>query len=230
MQTARKRKPEIPPICRATMAMGMPRLYLIAPPVSDGASYAPLFADATAMGAVACVLLQPAAQDAGGNERIVRALAPVLQKQGIACLVAGDPRLAIRGGADGAHIEGEDNLRAAADILKPGLIAGAGGLKSRHAAMTAGEAGADYVMFGAEGEPLADTVERLAWWAEIFVVPCVGYADDLDSIGDLVRAGADFVALGGAVFADPRGADVALRQAAALLAPTGLAPTAEVAR
>jgi orotidine-5'-phosphate decarboxylase len=53
-----------------------------------------------------------------------------------------------------------------------------------------------------------------------FNVPCVGYAHDLGAIGDLVRAGADFIALGDAVFADPRGAAAALRDAARLMAPT----------
>ena len=85
--------------------------------------------------------------------------------------------------------------------------------------MAAGEAGADYLMFGCGAEPHAQIVERVAWWAEIFTVPCVGYAHNLGAIGDLVRAGADFIALGDAVFADPRGAAAALRDAARLIAP-----------
>ena len=86
--------------------------------------------------------------------------------------------------------------------------------------MAAGEAGADYLMFGGGAETHAQIVERVAWWAEIFNVPCVGYAHDLASIGDLVRAGAEFIALGDAVFADPRGAVAALRDASRLIAPT----------
>ncbi len=88
--------------------------------------------------------------------------------------------------------------------------------------MTAGEAGADYVMFGGPSGAVqhAAIVERVAWWAEIFNVPCVGYARELASIGDLVRAGFDFIALGDAVFADPRGAAAALCDAARLMAPT----------
>jgi len=65
----------------------------------------------------------------------------------------------------------------------------------------------------------AAIVERAAWWAEIFKVPCVGYAHNLGAIDALVRAGAGFIALGGAVFADPRGAAAALRDAARLMAP-----------
>ncbi|HUZ92019.1 MAG TPA: thiamine phosphate synthase, partial [Methylocella sp.] len=98
----------------------------------------------------------------------------------------------------------------------------AGALTTRDAAMTAGEAGADYVMFGgpASSEPHEIIVERVAWWVEIFNVPCVGYAHELGAIGDLVHAGADFIALGEAVFADPRGAGPAMRDVARLIAAT----------
>ncbi|MGH6819308.1 MAG: thiamine phosphate synthase, partial [Methylocella sp.] len=113
-------------------------------------------------------------------------------------------------------------LDVALRAIKPGHIVGAGGLPTRDAAMAAGEAGADYLMFGGPcgAEPHAGIVERVAWWAEIFNVPCVGYAHNLGAIGDLVRAGADFIALGDAVFADPRGAATALCGAARLMAPT----------
>jgi thiamine-phosphate pyrophosphorylase len=147
----------------------------------------------------------------------------LVQKHGVACLVADDPQWAVRVSADGVHIDGTgERLQSALRAIKPGHIVGAGGLPTRDAAMTAGEAGADYVMFGGPSgaEPHAAIVERVAWWAEIFNVPCVGYARDLASIGDLVRAGADFIALGDAVFADPRGAAAALRDAARLMAPT----------
>ena len=86
-------------------------------------------------------------------------------------------------------------------------IAGSGGLRSRHDAMLAAEAGADYAMFGEPdrsggqgnqgNRPAFDTVlERIAWWAELFQPPCVGYAANLDEVGALAQAGADFVALG----------------------------------
>jgi thiamine-phosphate pyrophosphorylase len=196
--------------------MDAPRLYLITPPISDWAAYPPLLNAAIATCDLACVLLRIAADDEGAKEQIVRVLAPVLQKHGVACLVADDPQLAARANADGVHIEGAGpELLSALRSLQPGRIVGVGGLKTRDAAMIAGEAGADYLMFGgsASGEPHAWIVERVAWWAEIFNVPCVGYAHDLGAIGDLVRAGADFIALGDAFFADPRGAGAALRDA-----------------
>ena len=214
---------EPPPEFVRVMPRDAPRLYLITPPISDWTSYPLLFAAAIAACDVACVLLRTAARDEDEAGKIVRTLAPLVQKHGAACLVADDPRLALHAGADGVHIDGSgEKLEVALRALRPGHIAGAGGLKTRDAAMTAGEAGADYVMFGGPGgaEPHAAIVERVAWWAEIFNVPCVGCAHELGSIGDLVRAGADFIALGDAVFADPRGAAAALRDAAGRLAPT----------
>ena len=91
--------------------------------------------------------------------------------------------------------------------LKPDRIAGAGGLTTRHDAMTAAEAGADYVMFGEPDEtgarPSFEAIEeRIAWWAEVFEAPCVGYAASLDEIAPLVKAGADFVALGDWIWRD----------------------------
>ena len=199
-----------------------PRLYLITPPISDWTPFPLLFESAMATCDVACVLLRTAAREEGEREKIVRALAPFVQAHGVACLIADDPQLAVRANADGVHVDGEgERLLSALRALKPGHIVGAGGLPTRDAAMAAGEVGADYVMFGGPcAEPHAAIVERLAWWAEIFNVPCVGYAHDLGAIGDLVRAGADFIALGDAVFADPRGAAAALRDAARLIAPT----------
>jgi thiamine-phosphate pyrophosphorylase len=212
-------QPELP----RAMPRDAPRLYLITPPISDWTPYPPLLEVAMAACDVACVLLRTAARDEVEKEKIVRALAPLVQKHGAACLVAGDPQWAVRANADGVHIDGEgQRLQSALRAIKPGHIVGAGGLPTRDAAMAAGEAGADYVMFGGPCrlEPHPGIVDRVAWWAEIFNVPCVGYAHDLGAIGDLVRAGADFIALGDAVFADPSGAAAALRDAARLIAPT----------
>jgi thiamine-phosphate pyrophosphorylase len=74
--------------------------------------------------------------------------------------------------------------------------------------MNAGEAGADYVMFGEprlDGwtPPFEETLERAEWWAEIFQTPCVAYARTVDEVTPLAEAGADFVALGDAVWRAP---------------------------
>jgi thiamine-phosphate pyrophosphorylase len=207
----------------ASLPKDAPRLYLITPPISDWTPFPLLFESAMATCDVACVLLRIAAHGEDEKEKIVCALAPLVQQHGVACLVADDPQWAVHANADGVHVDGEgERLQSALRAIKPGHIVGAGGLPTRDAAMAAGEAGADYVMFGGPcgAEPHAAIVERVAWWAEIFNVPCIGYAHDLGAIGDLVCAGADFIAVGDAVFADPCGAPAALRDAARLMAPT----------
>ena len=118
---------------------------------------------------------------------------------------------------------------AALEQLKPERIAGAGGLATRHDAMTAAEAGADYVMFGepdAAGErpSFAAIEERIAWWAEVFEAPCVGYAASDDEVAPLVKAGADFVALGDWLWRDPQAiAETIVRAAAQLRLPESAA-------
>jgi thiamine-phosphate pyrophosphorylase len=90
--------------------------------------------------------------------------------------------------------------------------------------MLVAEAGADYVMFG-EPDPFGrrpsfDAVaERVAWWAELFEVPCVGFAASLDEVEPLAAAGADFVAMD-CVFTDPGGTSAAVADAARRLART----------
>ena len=74
--------------------------------------------------------------------------------------------------------------------------------------MAAAEAGADYVMFGepddAGERPTFDAIEeRVAWWAEVFEAPCVGFAGSAEEVAPLVKAGADFIALGDWVWREP---------------------------
>ncbi len=197
-----------------------PRLYLITPPVADGAAFAPVLESALGACGIACVLLRTADMDETARRETLELLAGVGKRHGVACLVENDLALALAAEADGVHMAAADQaLAAALESLQPGHIVGVGGLTTRDAAMTAGEAGVDYLMFGgpADAEPHSAVVERVAWWAEIFNVPCVGYAETLAGMTDLVRAGAEFVALCDAVFADPRGAAVAVREAAAIL-------------
>ena len=99
--------------------------------------------------------------------------------------------------------------------LKPDRIAGVGGLATRHDSMAAGEAGADYVLFGepdARGQrPSMEAIaERLQWWEELFEPPCVGFAASTEEAGEFAAAGADFVLVGDFIWADPRGAKAAL--------------------
>ncbi len=199
-----------------------PRLYVFTPAVSDPAALSGRLAEILGEADVAAVLLRLCAADERSLINKIKAVAPGVQAAGAALIVNGRPDLVARGGADGAHLVGPDALTAAVPTLKPNYIAGAGGLHSRHDAMVAAEAGADYVMFG-EPDPAgrlpshSAVIERVAWWAEVFEIPCVGYATTLDDIDALVAAGADFVAVGDALFEDARGLKVAAAEAAAQL-------------
>jgi thiamine-phosphate pyrophosphorylase len=153
----------------------------------------------------------------------VKALGPGVQEKGIALLLDGDAQLAVRVGADGAHLSGVEALKAALPSLKPDRIAGCGRLATRDDAMVAGELGADYVMFGepdsAGRRPsLQAILERVAWWAELFELPCVGFAGALDEVEPLARAGADFIAVGDFVFSDVRGSATAAAELARRIA------------
>lgn len=205
------------------MPIEAPRLYLIMPPVTDIAAAAPMLEEALEIADVACVLVRAPALEDAAVKRVLRALAAIAAAGDAALLLDGDPKLAARAGADGVHVRGAgEPLRDALDSLKPERIVGAGALASRDDAMEAGEAGADYVMFG-EAYPdgaypaFTDTLDRTEWWAEIFNVPCVAVAPGPAEIGPLAAAGADFVALGTWIWTDPRGLSVALREATAAL-------------
>jgi thiamine-phosphate pyrophosphorylase len=185
------------------------RLYLFTPRLclADLDAFAPRFAAALAGGDVASALARLAPGAEGDAKRIVARLADSAAAAGVALLVENDPRLAARAGADGAHVAGAELLQALAS-LQPERIVGAGHLRLRDDAMSAGEAGADYVMFGEPRPdgwtpPLAETLDRVGWWAEIFETPCVAFAATLDAVAPLAAVGADFVALGDAVWSAP---------------------------
>jgi len=177
---------------------------------------------------VAALLLHLAPADERTLIKRIKALAPTVQGAGVALLVDGHPDLVARSGADGAHLTGVAALEAALPALKPERIAGVGGLATRHDAMVAGEAGADYLLFGdADGEGRRPTIEaiaeRIQWWAEVFQPPCVGAAATCDEARAFAAAGADFILLSDAVWEDARGPRAALAEIAtaigAIIAP-----------
>jgi thiamine-phosphate pyrophosphorylase len=177
------------------------RLYLVTPPLGDAGAIADDLAAALNAADIAAVLLS----FADGEERAlierIEMLRILIQSNGAALLLDGHPELVARTQADGAHLSGIEAFRAAAPALKPLAIAGCGALATRDDAMRAGESGADYVMFG---EPDPDgrrprfeaVLDRVAWWAEVMVIPCVAYAAALDEVAALAQAGAEFVAIG----------------------------------
>jgi thiamine-phosphate pyrophosphorylase len=210
----------------------LPRLYLATPPLADGAGFESRLSEALGAGDIAAVLLRLAPGDDRSLIKRIKPLAPLVQERGAALLLDGHVGIVARAGADGAHVGGIDAVSEALGALKPDRIVGAGGLASRHDAMTAGEAGADYMLFG---EPdlnghrprLEAIVERLEWWAEVFEPPCVGYAATLGEVGALAAAGADFILLDDAVWGDPRGVAAALSDAMTEIAKAITSPVPE---
>jgi thiamine-phosphate pyrophosphorylase len=201
------------------LARAAPRLYLVTPPVDDPAAYADDLAAALAAADVAAVLMRLAAGDERALINRIKMLGPIVQNAGAALLLDGHVDIVVRAGADGAHLTGIDAFQSALVTLKPQRIAACGGLHTRHDAMLAAEGGADYVMFG-EPEPdggrpaLEAMIERVAWWAEVFEAPCVGFAASLEEVEALAQAGADFVAVGDLAWGDARGVTASMTEAA----------------
>jgi thiamine-phosphate pyrophosphorylase len=180
-----------------------PKLCLITPPVAEPAAFSALLEAALSAAEIASVHLRLATSDEKDVKRFLQALAPIVQDKGAALIVdpPSDLRNVARWGADGVHVMAGDAVKDALSALKPDRIVGVGGLRSKDSAMTAGENGVDYVLFG---EPRADgtvpppeqVIERCQWWAEVFNTPCIGYAADAAMVGPVAKTGAEFVALG----------------------------------
>jgi thiamine-phosphate pyrophosphorylase len=196
----------------------VPRLYLATPDVDDPSSLIASLPGLLAGADVAAVLVRLKPTDQRTMISRVKALAPAIQERGAALLLDGHVELVARAGADGAHLTGIAAMEDALPTLKPDRIAGVGGLTTRHDSMAAGEAGADYVLFGepdAKGQrPSAEAIaERLEWWAELFEPPCVGFATSREEAYGFAAAGADFVLVGDFIWNDTRGAKAALMDA-----------------
>ncbi len=207
------------------MAEAQPRLYLISPPLAAATPFAAALEAALTAGDVACVLLRLETLAASDVKKILTMLVPLAQKHDAAVLLQ-DPSLAGRFDADGVHVVGlgpdlDATLAAMkARGVKDEKIVGVGPIASRDDAMTAGEAGVDYLMFGAfeEQPPQRADREMVAWWAEISTVPCVAFAHDIADVAPLAEAGAEFIALGDAVWQHSEGAAEAVKAAMAALA------------
>ena len=203
-------------------------LYLVTPLLSaaDADAFVKIFEAALEAAPIACALVRLAPGSEAHAKAIVTPLLRPARDADCALLMENDTRVAARLGADGVHVAGVgEDLVDAIKSLKPDGIVGAGSLRTRDDAMTAGEMGADYVMFGephrgAQTIGLASLVsltERVAWWAEIFEMPCVAYADTIAAVRTLADAGADFVALCDAIWGSSSPAATA-REAHALIA------------
>ena len=189
------------------------RLYLVTPPRIDPSGYADALADALEGGDVACLQLR--LKGCGDDEirEAYRTVRPVCRSRGVALLINDRPDLAAELDADGVHIGQQDGTCAEARRqVGADAVVGVTCHDSRHLAMVAGEAGADYVAFGAffpteTKTPRAKAdLHLLKWWHTLMVVPCVAIGGiTAENCGPLVENGADFLAVIGGVWSHPAG-------------------------
>lgn len=186
----------------------------------EPAAFSRALAAALDAGDVACVQLRLKGADDDAIRRAADALRPVAQSRGVAFLMNDRADLALATGCDGVHIGQEDTpYEEARRILGLGRIVGVTCHASRHLAMEAAENGADYVAFGAffptatkEAKIRAEP-ELLRWWSELMTVPSVAIGGiTAENCAALVQAGADFLAVIGAVWNDPDGPAAGVRR------------------
>lgn len=195
------------------------RLVLIAPPELDPGTLPGILA----AGDVASLILPQYARDEVAFQKLAQEATPLVQAAGAAMILAGETRTAARVGADGVHIEaGRAALDDAIARLQPRMAVGAGGAKTRDAALDLGEARPDYIFFGRFGydskpDPHPRNLTLGQWWAEMIEIPCIVMGgSEVASARAVAGTGAEFVALSSAVFAAPDPA-AAVAEANALL-------------
>ena len=201
------------------------QLYLISPP-EVGGDFPDRLAAALDAGPVAAFQfrIKGLAEDAAA--RLAAPLRAICAARDVAFIVNDGVALAKRLGADGVHLgQSDGDPRAARLALGPSVQIGITCHDSRHLAMEAGEAGADYVAFGAffptttkETHHRPDP-EILTWWSSLFELPCVAIGGIAPgNARPLVEAGADFLAVCSAVWNHPQGPAAAVEAFAPVLA------------
>ena len=201
------------------------QLYLVTPPSLAPARFRDVLAQALDAGPVAAVQLRLKDWVEDDLRRAIDLLRPVAQDRGVAFLLNDRPDLAVRSGCDGAHVGQDDMPAAEARHVLGTLTLGVTCHGSRDLAMTAGEAGADYVAFGAffpsttKAPPATADAELLRWWSELMEVPCVAIGGIAPgNCRPLVEAGADFLAVSAAVWSHAEGPAAAVRAFTAAIA------------
>ena len=195
------------------------RLYLITPPgIDDLAGFSRTLSEALEGGDVAALQLRLKDVSDDAIATAVGALLPIGQRHDVALILNDRPDLAARLGCDGVHVGQEDvSYDEARRLVGPDRIVGVTCHDSRHLAMEAAEAGADYVAFGAFFEtatkvaPTRAEPEILTIWQESMQTPCVAIGGiTVGNCRALVTAGADFIAVSSGVWAHPEGPAAAI--------------------
>lgn len=196
------------------------RLYLITPPaIPDLLSFAGRLVEALGGGDVAALQIRLKDVPDAEVRRAVEVLAPLAQARGVAVILNDRADLAKATGCDGVHLGQQDgSVAEARRLLGPDAMIGVTCHDSRHLAMEAAEAGADYVAFGAFFPTTTKTVEFtaspevLTVWQETMETPCVAIGGiDASNAGALAEAGADFVAVSSVVWTHAGGPAEAVR-------------------
>ena len=196
------------------------QLYLITPPVlADLEAFASLLEQALSAGEVAALQIRLKDADDMTIAAAVDVLTPIAQARGVAVILNDRPDLAARLGCDGVHVGQSDTPYAEArKIMGREAMVGVTCHDSRHLAMEAAEAGADYVAFGAffptttKDAPTRAEPEILTIWQETMEVPCVAIGGvTVENAGAIAAAGADFVAVSAGVWRHPDGPAAAVR-------------------
>ena len=190
------------------------RLYLITPPqITDAEIFARQLDAALSAGDVAALQIRLKDVSHDHIRAVTRVLTPVAHKHDVAVLMNDHVDLAKELGLDGVHVGQSDMAyKEARRLLGAQAMIGVTCHNSRHLAMEAAEGGADYVAFGAFYPTTTKTVEHMAEletltiWQESMETPCVAIGGiTADNAGDVARAGADFIAVSGAVWNHPDG-------------------------
>ena len=208
------------------------RLYLITPPAFDPDKFAQDLEDGLAGGDVACLQLR--LKDVADDvvRRATAVLQPIAQAHDVAFIMNDRPDLAAELGCDGVHVGEEDMPYVEARrLLGADRIVGVTCGASRDRAITAAEAGADYVAFGAffpsptkGGAKYRADPEVLRDWSETTIVPCCAIGGiTQENCGPLVEAGADFLAVISSIWSYPQGPRVAVADFNAVFARYGRA-------
>lgn len=201
------------------------QLYLISP-LDVGDDFPSKLEAALSAGPVAAFQFRVKGIDQHEAARLAEPLQAICAAHDVAFIVNDDVALAKRLGADGVHLgQGDGDPREARRLLGPNAQIGVTCHASRHLAMEAGDAGADYVAFGAFFPTTTKAVEHhaepeiLQWWQGLFELPCVAIGGITPgNAAILIEAGADFLAVSGAVWNDSDGPAAAVKRFEKLLA------------
>lgn len=198
----------------------MTRLYLISP---ERLEHPSIFADdlraALDGGDVAAFQLRLKGVADDAIARAADTLRPICQQRDVAFILNDRPDLAARLDCDGVHV-GQDDMPyvEARRIVGPQRQVGVTCKASRDLAMTVGEAGADYVAFGAFFPSTTKAIttpaplEIIEWWSELFEIPCVAIGGiTVENCPQVIAAGADFLAVAGGVWNHKDGPEAAVR-------------------